>query len=576
MSRFRILIAAVLLAALLAGATGCKRASDDSALPADLLALLPADPTVVISLSSLDDWEVRRQALADSTGGPPLLPGGALAEIDLAAIFAEQLPAAAAVAATDRPLVLAVGLPAPLTNQLDVVFVFPVAGDTEVGELADGEPFRSQLSSGKYLALATSAAYTPADSVPALARDRLPGLVSVAVDLEGVVAMYRPLVVMGLAAMAAMPPHEDTDGPAQVLTPAEAAALAKMTGDLMDSVRRQDLALDLDDEELDLAWRLDLIPGSPLDPGPQPDFARALALTGALPADAPVKMAAAVDQTRQVDVFSDYYLAAMGKDLARLPEDLARGIEEWFTGYLETYGYVNVPLASSAGIGPEGVDLTMILAAADPAGLREHFARQLTILGNLGVGLTVTAVEDQDLGGVAVHGWHLDWDDAVLTAIVAQADSAQVAPTGGELLQTMNLLRRLTPDLWLAEVGELLVLTTTTDDTELAARLAAVQAPSGPDPQLAALAKAGGEHTIEVFRGDVAQILAMVFEVMHDADPELTAELRSRPMAVTGVATLDGPRVGFGGTVDVAGLRSTVATVKHLLAQLEQKHAGHD
>jgi len=574
MSRFRILIAAVLLAALLAGATGCNRAGDDSALPADLLALLPADPVVVISLSCLDDWEMRRQALADSTGGPPLLPGGALAEIDLAAIFAERLPAAAGVAATDRPLVLAVGLPASLTNQLDMVFVFPVAGDTEVGELADGETFRSQLAKGDYLALATSAAYVPADSVPAIARDRLPGLVSVAVDLEGVVAMYRPLVVMGLAAMAAMPPDED--GPARDMTPEEAAALAEVMGDLMDSVRRQDLALDLDSEELDLAWRLDLIPGSPLDPGPQPDFARALALTGALPATAPLKMAAAMDQTRQVDVFSDYYVAAMGKDLARLPEDLARGIEEWFTGYLETYGYVNVPTASSAGIGPEGIDLTMILAAADPAGLREHFARQLTTLGNLGVGLTVTTVEDQDLAGVTVHGWHLDWDDAALANAVAQADSADVAPTGGELLQTMNLLRRLTPDLWLAEVGGLFVLTTTTDDAELAARLAAVQAPGGPDPQLAALAKAGGEHTIEVFRGDVAQILAMVFEVMHDADPELTAELRSRPLAVTGVATLDGPRVGFGGTVDVAGLRSTVATVKHLLAQLEQKHAGQD
>ena len=561
----------VLLALLLTGAAGCQKAGTDAGLPDDLLALLPADPVVIFSLSSLDDWEGRRQALADSTNGAPLLEGGALAEIDLAAILAEKHPAVAAAVAGDRPLALAVGLPAPMTNQLDLVLVIPVTDPATVGDLADGDEFHTQLAMGDYVALATSPAYTPADTVPAIARDRLPGLVSLAVDLESVVTMYRPFVQMGLATMAAMPPEDDESGARPGMDPEMAEALGEMLDILMDSVRRKDLAVDLDDRELNVAWRLDLIPGCPLEPGPQPDFARALALTGALPEDAPVQMAMAVDQTRQMDVFGDYYLATMDKEMEQLPKDLARGIAAWFAGYLDTYDYVNVPMAVAGGYGPGGIEMHMVVDATDPAGLLAHMERQLTILGDLGLGLTVTPVDGIELGGVGIHGWDLAWDDALMDMVMAEAEAADVAPTGGQLKQTFAMLRELAPGLRVARVGDLVLLTTTTDHAELGLRVADLLDPRGPDPRLAALAKAAGPHTVEAYRGDVAMIMATVFEVMYDFDPALTADLRARPLDVAGVATYGESRVGFTGSMDVAGLRATVETVKHMITKMEAK-----
>jgi hypothetical protein len=356
------------------------------------------------------------------------------------------------------------------------------------------------------------------------------------------------------------------------MTPEEAAALGELMGVLMDSVRRYDLAVDVDDVELNLAARVDLIPGSPLEPGPQPDFARALALTGALPDDAPVKMALAMDQTRQMDVFADYYLAAMHGDLQRLPGDLATGIATWFEGYLANYALTNVPTAVGGGFGPAGIELHAVMAAADPAALLTHFEGQLTTLGDLGVGLTVTPVDPLVLGVATVHGWDLAWDDELMAAVLAAADSAAVAPTGGQMMQTFGILRELAPGLRVAEVGGLVLITTTTDPAGLGEVVADVLDPRQPDAQLAALAKAGGRHTVEAIRGDVAQIMATVFEVMHGMDPALTEELRSRSLEVTGVATVDGPRVGFQGSLDVAGLRSAVATLKHMIAQAEEKH----
>ena len=84
-------------------------------------------------------------------------------------------------------------------------------------------------------------------------------------------------------------------------------------------------------------------------------------------------------------------------------------------------------------------------------------------------------------------------------------------------------------------------------------------------------AKAAGPHTVEAYRGDVAMIMATVFEVMYDLDPALTADLRARPLDVAGVATYGESRVGFTGSMDVAGLRATVETVKHMITKMEAK-----
>ena len=572
MNRARIvpvLTLALALAALLAAA-GCNQ-SVSTELPDDLLALLPAQPAVLVSLTSLDDFEARRTALADSSHGAPLLDGGALAELALAAWLAETLPAVMPVMARDRPLVLAVGVPAPMTNQMDMVLVVPLNPDIEIGDLTDGETFKSQLVLGDYVALSSEAGYAAADSIPALGLDRLPGLVSVAVDLQGILAMYRPFVDMGLAAMAAIPPTDaDSTGQQPPMTPAQAAAMTDLVRMVMDSAQRTDMTLDLDADEVRFASRFDMVPGSALVPGPQPDFARALELSGSLPADAHLKMALALDQTHQMDLSLDYYRASMAADLKRLPPDLAADIAAWFDGYLASLQYVSAPMALGLGMGLEGIEMQVVLESSEADAVLDHLDRQLQILGNLDIGLTVTPVDAVALADVSIRGWDLAWDDARMAVILGVAEEVDLAPTGGQLAQTLGVLRRLGAGLRGFTTGGLVVLTTTTDWAELGDMLADVRDPRAADAQLATLAAAGGPATREVVQGNLGLLLVWIIEAMGMGDEEMLAELRDQPMEMTMVMTQEGPRVASTMTVGVQGLRRTVRAIQALGAQ---KHA---
>ena len=69
--------------------------------------------------------------------------------------------------------------------------------------------------------------------------------------------------------------------------------------------------------------------------------------------------------------------------------------------------------------------------------------------------------------------------------------------------------------------------------------------------------------------------MATVFEVAYGLDPEMPADLRSRPLDVAGVATYADARVGFSGSMDVAGLRAAVEAVKRMIAKAEGEHGEH-
>lgn len=570
MSRARIapVLTLVLLAALLLGAAACNKDSTTE-LPDDLLALLPAEPAVMVSLSSLDDYEARRAALADSSDAPPLLDGGALARIDLAAMLAEMLPAASALLDGSRPLAMAVGAPAPMTNQLDMVLLLPLVADAEPGDLTDGDKFQSQLVQGGYVALSAQPGYAAQDSVPALARDRLPGLVSVAVDLEQILTMYRPFIEMGLAAMAAAPPA-DPDNPqgGPAMTPEQAAATAELMRLVMDSSRRMDLSADLDAEELVLDSRFDMVPGSALVPGPQPDFGRALALSGSLPADAHLKMALAVDQTQHLHLSMKSYHASMAADLHKLQPEAAEAVAAWLDGYEDTVRYLSVPMGVALGAGLEGIEARIVAETTEGDAFLDHMDNQLGILSGLGAGLTVTPMEPLDLAGVMVRGWDLTWDDMLLAAVVATAEATDTAPTGGQLAQTMGLLRRLTPGLRAFATEGKVVVTTDTGWDEVGLVLADVRDPRSPDRQLAELAAAAGPGTQEAIQGNLGLILVWFMEAVGVGDEAMLADLRENSLEITTTMTMEGPRAGSTLTVGVQGLRRTVQALDTLGEQM--------
>jgi hypothetical protein len=349
----------------------------------------------------------------------------------------------------------------------------------------------------------------------------------------------------------------------------QAAATAELLRLVMDASRRMDLSLDLDEKTMVVDSRFDMVPGSELVPGPQPDFQRALALTGSLPGDAHMKMALAVDQTQYLAMSMDSYRASMATDLQKLPPDLAAGIAEWFDGYAETLRYLSVPVALGLGMGMDGIEAQIVAETAEADAFLDHLDSQLRILGGLEIGLTVTPIEPLDIDGTTVRGWDLAWDDMLLAAVMNTAEATDTRPTQGQLAQTMGLLRRLSPNLRAFDAGGMVVVTTTSDWRDVGMVLAYVRDPRKPDAQLAALAAAGGPATQEVVQGNLGLILVWFMEAMGVGDEAMLASLRDEPLELTMTMVVDGPRAGNTMTLGVQGLRRAVRALSTLGEQMQ-------
>ena len=137
-------------------------------------------------------------------------------------------------------------------------------------------------------------------------------MVTARFDLEMILGDFGPMVEVGLTNM----PMGSADSDTSVT-----AAMFDMTRTIMASSLRLDLALRIEGETLTLHSGYAVTPGSPLDPGPQPSFEDALQLTRLLPAGGNIIQTMAMDQTRQFEVFKDYYLANMNKAVAGMPPE---------------------------------------------------------------------------------------------------------------------------------------------------------------------------------------------------------------------------------------------------------------
>ncbi len=557
-------------------------ADDAFRLPEDMLKLMPADPVLIIAVTSVNDldrqWRTIEEMLADDSGDGE--------KTDLIAMFSEQIPHFDEYADLDRPLAVAMGLPNLMGGEEPaIIFIVPIRDSfTDREEL--GNTRVDIVFEGDYLAVSSASSgasgFAPAVETPDLALNLSPGFVTVRLDLEMILAAYGPAVEMGLATMSIGSATPDTAETGEITqnpgtAPTEAAAMGKMARSIMDSARRLDLALRLEGETLTLHSGFSVFPGSPLDPGPQPSFEDALQLTRLLPAGGNIIQTMAMDQTRQFEVFKDFYTASVAREIARMPLEQGAAYRAWFESYLASVDLFANPLAVSLKMSAEGMSANLVMACADASANLERFAGLFEGLSAADIGIRLKKMPTGKVAGVEVRSWVVEYDAEALAGLTPEPVSPQLSGTGRlQAEQMVAFLRKVTPNINMAVRGDYLILSADSDTANLAHMIQmAGQRRGAANPAVAAVAARTGPACQQVVVGDLMAILAWVTEWLEDLNEEEFATIEGNPIPFTGAFTIDGADYGVDWTMDMPAVRQFIKAMMELEAfdDIPEDHA---
>ncbi|MEN8007557.1 MAG: hypothetical protein ABFS42_11110, partial [Candidatus Krumholzibacteriota bacterium] len=506
--------------------------------------------------------------------------------IDLVGELSREMPHLAEFADLDRPLAMVVGVPDLMGGQdPDFLFIVPIIErpGTSIETVMEEEEV-TYLIEGEYLAFSTGSLIVPAVEIPDLALGLSPGFISASLNLGTVLEAYRPLVEMGLGAMANAPALPDSQaieaGPhPQQMSPEEVAAMQDLAHLVMASARRFDLAFASDGEELTLHSGFSVQPGSPLDPGPQPEFEHALQLTRLLPPGGNIIQTMALDQTRQFEVFRDFYLVSAEKQIADLPPEQAAAYRTWVESYLDSVDLFANPLAASIRMSAASMSANIVMECADAAVSLERFAALFEGLSALDIGVKMKKMPTGKVAGTEVRSWTIDYDLEKMAGLSPQPANPKPGGTGRlQADQMIAFLRKVTPNLNLAVRGDYLILSADKDPSNLAHMIQlAGQRRGAAHPPTAAAATKAGPACQQVVTGDLMAILSWITEWMEELEDEEYATIEGNPIPFTATSTIEGAAYGLDWTMDMPAVKRFVKAVQELEA-MENRHddAGDD
>jgi hypothetical protein len=444
--------------------------------------LVPADATVVVRLESAQAWNELVRAFAP-------LAGEAAAQHDLQAVLdaLASPPSLGGEAATPRldparPLYLAVTLD-PSAGQF-VTLVAPVT---------NGQQFRFQpmlgptanLVRGGYTAVSNRPGYAANAAPNALLAELRAGVLSAHVDLATLIAVYRPLIDMGLAQLEATvdraPVDDEMSFDVQPLMEVYlGAARALVNG--ADSL---DLALERRGDELGLRF----------DYREREERAGGAAIADVTPLLGYVDPASSIQMalTGKVTDYLDLFAGLTEPVIAIYPEPLRTDVRRLLELQDELDPLLLPGLVVGFDLGAPGMRGSYVLRSPRPLELRSKIEELLRGLDHEGGLLRVGTAEDLSVGGVEARVLPLEIQpEAMLDALTAMS-----APPGApgdtpddteqELRAAMEALYGRDLRLGIAPMGELVALVLAGDDAEMRAELARLEAPAAASPELAGL-----------------------------------------------------------------------------------------
>ena len=478
-------------------------------LPREALSLLPGSCEVIVVIgdpaqldAELHDLYRRVDPAADDT-------------VSFLAMLDDFIPNVTAIIDPSRPVVVVWQVLSPLESagvQRTVVLPLREEMRDEVAlSVLTGVP-RVEVSGG-YAALATDPDYRPGGQPPDLAGGLPAGDLVMRADLETIVTLYRPLVEMGLMVLAQQQPATAaTDSTAAVaqlpgtLDPQTMATLTEVAGGFMDSARRLTVTADLADGQLELRKSLTIVSGSVLDPGPQPSFADAVALTKYLPPDSAYLSVSAVDLAAQLERFpalAEFLLQAATTEMSAEFADRYRG---WLEQIFATARYWSQPVVQTTDITDAGFRYILLLQDDDASSTLDRLISSYSALGTVDLGMTLEAVGTREIAGHTASGYRMAFDPAVLAATTHDTLSAMAYE---DLLDLQAMFGLVVPVFWVTTTDDLVIACgDPRGESALAELLQAVQTEGGRVPIAVSAAQAwSGEGTPYLVVGDLRRMM---------------------------------------------------------------------
>lgn len=440
----------------------------------DAARLVPADSAILVRVESVRALNELVRVFAP-VAGPEAARFDLQARLDSMAVEEEPgAPRSLPLLAPDRPLFMAFGtqgmaptLVAPVTNGVPFRF-HPTFGGG--GELC--------VPLGNYTGVSLAPGYAASTAPNPLVAALRPGLVSVHVDLAGVIAAYRPLIDMGLRQFEASLDQFPSDGPFDV-QPLMEQYLAFARG-LLDTAVSLDFVLAREGGEL--VVRCDYV-----ESVERPAFGPVGDVEGLLgyvdPASA-LQFAFNGKWTETLVLFEDFVDAG----LEMYPASVRADLRQLLAAQRALDPLLAPGLVMGFDLGAEGMRGSYVMRSTRPGELLAALEALLRGLDHPHGLLSVGAAERLVVGGLEARVLPVEIHyEELLQTITDASEDGETSEVGPQLRQSLETLYGRDLRMALAVRGELVALCFGSGEAGLRASLERLSAPASSAPVLARL-----------------------------------------------------------------------------------------
>jgi hypothetical protein len=419
--------------------------------------------------------------------------------------------------------------------------------------------------SGAYVGMTTAAAYPAVGGTSALAQDLPDDPIVARADLAALIALYRPLVEMGMMAMSqpgAMA-QIDSTGTMPQMTPEMIAAVQDLMRDLMDSLRQLDISIGHAGELTRVRSALTAVPGSILEPGPQPDFAEALPLTRFIPPHVPLVQASALDVSSVWSHFTELYRHLATFTNEAMPEETAAAYAAWMADGLQLTDLWGRTYAVGLGADADGMRIYGVMEHPAAEAALQRIIDYYSRINGLGLGVSLAEQPQRNLAGVAVRSFEFTIDPTKLAELAEPPASGTDESTSPA--EIAELVDRLYPTIWATALPGHVVFAADPDAAAMGDLIQQVQSGRGSvraDVQAAAAAAVPGTQSLVV--GDLRQLVAALIAWLSFLEEEPPAVPPGDPIPVVMTQGLRGTTWDFALESDLAGIVDIIAVLEEM------------
>lgn len=525
-----------------------------AAVPA---ALVPADASVYVEIESLDAVE-ELDAMLSRGLGEDVAMRAALDELLGEVMAVDQVDSA-------RPVGMVVDVDEVMEGRSGGAFVVPVEDSSAfIDSLHQPDGAADPVSVEGYVGVPMTSAYETASATHDMVGRMPQGVIAARVDLDALLAKYRPMIDAGMDQASAM-----FSDPALMQASAgmDIAAMMEMYFNgfraVLDSAKRLDLSIGADGDQLDFEMALEVREGSSLDGFLEGSNSGVRKVAGYVDASQPFVFFAGVDMALMVEETKPF----MDEVFKIYPESMQQAMAPFWDSMGDIYGQMGNGVAGSLDFGEEGMRAAYFMASEDPKAAIDYYLNMLSSEMVLQFGMSVEETGVAQIAGLDVSKMSLSIDYEKMVSSFVNDDD-YLAPDPDALIEmTKQIYGSGGLSVSLASHDGVVGLVFGGDDEFVRRSMTSLAGGASALPPKTERLISGidGARAGFAMRMDFGQMMAMgskMAKAMEGMDSVLMQGLSGKTLSVEGYAAIEG-RVWRGGfRMDVGEMGGLMASLR--------------